>query len=202
MPRQPPEPPRWKGAEALELVYKLNERAFTLLKASATRQRELWCALDSQTIQRAARVPFVILDARFTDGPWWRSVAANQEPTDTSVGSMLWPEPIAEQLVGELLVFAWHTAKSDRRVAQLSLGMALPVAASVAGLTPQQLTEIPARYKGNLRLRWQEDVEFWTRLINAARDGNEGVFSDAAEHAKLLVLGGLIGRPPLAGLPG
>lgn len=67
----------------------------------------------------------------------------------------------------ELLVFAWHTVKWDRQVARLSLGMVPGAVEEIARLTLQQLTEVAVRYRGTLRLRWQEDVEFWTRLIKA-----------------------------------
>lgn len=193
-PTQPPQPPRWKGADALELVYKMNERAFTLLKEGAMQNRDLWSDLDVQAIQRAARFPFVILDVCFTDELLWRSrSAANQRQPAARVGTLLWPEPLAEQLVGELLVFAWHTVKWDRQVARLSLGMMPGVVEAIAGLTPQQLTEVAAQFKSALRLRWQEDVEFWTRLLKAAaREGNEGTLADVHLHAKLLLLGELM----------
>jgi hypothetical protein len=36
---------------------------------------------------------------------------------------------------------------------------------------------------GALRLRWQEDREFWTRLVRAARDGDGETLADIHLHA-------------------
>jgi len=124
----------------LDLVYQLNERSFQLLIDAATQHRELWSALDAAAIQRAARFPFVILDVNFTDAGWWRAVSQNPERSfDEQSDASLWPAEVAEKLLGELLVFAWHTAKWDRRVARLSLGMLPGVVGVISALTPQQL---------------------------------------------------------------
>jgi hypothetical protein len=47
-----------------------------------------------------------------------------------------WPVAIAEQLLHELLIFAWHTVKWDARVARLLLGMSPQVAETLAGSAP------------------------------------------------------------------
>jgi hypothetical protein len=74
--------PLWKGRESLELVHQLNQRCLKLLSDAASdsvcewpaiaQHHELWCALDANTIRRAARFPFLILDLHFTDAQWWR----------------------------------------------------------------------------------------------------------------------------------
>lgn len=205
---QPPLPPRWKGQDSLELVYQLNERALTLLSQfvkqgsglwpGAPESRSVWASVSEQGLQRAARFPFVIVDASFMDEAWWRSVAADPSrviagPTET----LVWPPEASEDLLGELLVFAWHTVKWDRRIARLSLGVISGVADVIATLTPRQLAIVSARHATILRLRWQEDPEFWTRLIKAAGDGDEEALSDIQLHAKLLLSGPLVaGRDP------
>jgi hypothetical protein len=137
---RPPSPPRWKGRDSLALVYQLNERSLQLLRDTATRQREVWSGLDAAAIRRAARFPFVILDVFFNDEGWWKSVL--QKPASSlaqTPAMLLWPAEEAEKLMGELLVFAWHMAKGDWRVAQLSLGMLPGVVEAVAEMTPHQL---------------------------------------------------------------
>jgi len=45
-----------------------------------------------------------------------------------------------------------------------------------------------------LRLRWQEERDFWARLLAAAQDGDEEALSESHLHAKLLLSGTLVAR--------
>lgn len=149
--------------------------------------------IEREGLQRAAGLSSVILDAYFTDEPWRQAIAQNADNfMSEHSGTSAWPPDIGAELMGELLVFAWHTVKLDRRVARLSLGMVPAVADVIAALTPQRLGRIAARHTGALRLRWQEDQDFWIRLATAARDGDETALSDIHLHAKLLLSESLI----------
>jgi hypothetical protein len=199
---QPPSPPLWKGRDSLDLAYQLNERCLKLLREVAgttegvdwpliAHDATLWSTLDAQTIERAARFPFVILDVHFTDVKWWREVINGN---DVPAGPQTWPARVSEQLMSEALVFAWHTAKWDRRVARLSLGVLPAVAELIAALTPQQLATTSGKHSSALRLRWHDHPDFWTRLLIAARDGDEAALAEIHLHAKLLLCGELIWR--------
>ena len=192
----PPAPPQWKGRDSVDLAYQLNQRVFGFVRDIAAARgddwpfiahdRELWAAMDAGAIERAARFPFVALEVHFTDVEWWH---AESKPTEASQ----WPATVSEQLMGELLVFAWHTVKWDKRVARLTLGMVPGVAELMAALTPHQLDALSAKNCSALRLRWQDDRPFWTRLLGAARDDDEEALADIHLHAKLLLSGELIG---------
>jgi hypothetical protein len=196
---RPPLPPLWKGRDSLDLAFEINQRFFRLasdLAANAdadawplTQGRELWSQLDTQTIARAARFPFVILDVHFTRETWWREVI---DGSGAPALPHVWPASVSEHLMSETLVFAWHTAKSDWRVARLSLGMMPAAAQLIAALTPQHLASIAAQHSGALRLRWADDLNFWTRLLVAARDGDEEVLADIHLHAALRLSGELL----------
>jgi len=190
-----PSPPRWKGRDSMELAFQLNTRALNLLKETATQYQELWSRLDTEIIERAAGFPFVILDVNFTDEVWWRSASQRrEEPWRDQPSPSMWPNEVARQLMGELLVFAWHTAKWNRRVARLSLGMSPEVVEIVAALTPHQLDIVSGRHCAALRLRWQAHVDFWKRLVDASFTGNELALAEIRLYAKLLLAGELIGR--------
>lgn len=192
---QPPTPPRWKGGDSLELVYRLNERGLSLLKDGATQHRELWSGLNPEAIQRAARFPFLIVDVHFLDEAWWRSVLLSpQGPIDQGGVACLWTLEAAQKFISEVLVFAWHTARWNRRVAPLVLGMVPSVVEIFRGLTPQELDAVSGLQGGTLLLRWQEEQEFWARLVRAARDGDDEAVADIHLHAKLLLSGELMGR--------
>jgi hypothetical protein len=197
---RPPTPPRWKGSESLDLAFEINQRVLKFVSDWAARpdtlawpltiqNRKLWSTLDSQAIASAARFPFVILDVHFTDVEWWRGMIAGS-PRSTASGA--WPAGISQDLMSETLIFAWHTAKWDWRVARLSLGMLPAVATLIAGLTPQQLARVAKEHSVELRLRWADDKDFWSRLLTAARDGEELILAETHLHAKLLLCGDLI----------
>jgi hypothetical protein len=131
----------------------------------------------------------VILDVHFLDEAWWRAVINGGVASATPHG---WPLSISEQLMHETLIFAWHTAKWDRGVARLSLGMSPVIAELIAALTPQQLSQIPKEHSGALRLRWAEDKDFWTRVLVAARDGDEEALAEIHLHANLRLSGALL----------
>jgi hypothetical protein len=195
---------RWKGGDSLDLVYRFNERALGLLSgvalgsiacdlAGITPYCELWSGLDAEIIRRAARLPFVILDVHFTNETWWRrATELNTASTIASSHLCDWPVNVAEPLMQEMMIFAWYSVKSDRRVARLSLGMSPGVASVIADLSPQQLTQIAHSHSGELRLRWQSNAEFWSELLRAARNEDQNALEEIRLHAKLLLCGELI----------
>lgn len=199
---QPPTPPRWRGRESLDLAFEINQRALKVVSDWAaypdnaawsltTQDRKLWSTLDLQAIAGAARLPFVILNVHFTDLEWWRGVIAGNLESDASDAL---PANISQALMSETLIFAWHTARWDWRVARLSLGMLPAIATLIAGLTPQQLARVSKEHSSALRLRWDDHPDFWTRLLLATRDGDEEVLAEIHLHAKLLLCGELISR--------
>jgi hypothetical protein len=196
---RPPLPPLWKGRDSLDLAFEINQRFFRLASDLAadsdadgwplTLDRELWSKLDAQAIARAARFPFLVLDVHFTREKWWREVIDGTGAPALAHG---WPASVSEHLMSETLVFAWYTAKWDWRVARLSLGMLPAVAQLIAALTPEQLANVSAHHSYALRLRWADESDFWTRLLVAARDGDEEGLADSHLHANLLLSGALL----------
>lgn len=189
-----PTPPRWKGRDSLQLVYQLNARVFTVLRDSSP-QTGLWSMIDEPAIRRAARFPFLAVDVHFTDALWWRSSVTTAK-SPTGVVSGLWPPELAHQLMSEVLVFAWHTVKWDRRVARLVLGMLPAVMDIITTLTPQQLDSIARRCDTAIRLRWEEDRGFWAQLIDAACRGDEERIAELHLYGQLLLSGQLLQQRP------
>ena len=209
----PPSAPRWKGGDSLALVYQLNERCLTALCDWAAspgscelpliaKHRGVWSSIRADDVKRAARFPFVILDVHFEDEGWWR------KPPESGNGARAeatrrncWPPFFAEQLLQEVLIFAWHTVKWDRQVARLSLGMSPGVAEAIAELAPRQLAVIGQQFSGELRLRWQDDMDFWRAVLRAASTGDEDALSEIHRHAKLLLCGELLSRAAASRIP-
>jgi hypothetical protein len=194
---------RWKGGDSLDFVYQFNERALGLLSgvamssipddfAAIAPYRDQWSGLDAEIIRRAARFPFVILDVHFTNETWWQRVIQLKTASTVAPIPCRWPTKVAEPLMQEMMIFAWHSVKSDRRVAWLLLGMSSAVANVIADLSPEQLTQIARSHSSELRLRWQDNADFWSQLLRTARNGDQNALEEIRLHAKLLLCGELI----------
>lgn len=200
----PPAPPRWRGTQSLELVYQLNERSIDALCDVAIRNspevrleviaanRELWARLDADGRQAIARLPFLVLDAHFREEAWWRRAAEQMTRAvpQGGEGNDL-PHELAEQLMHETTMFAWQTARWDKTVAQLSLGMTSGVVAIVATLTPQQIRVIATTQSEGIRVRWDDDVQFWRELLKAANAKEARKLAELHLLAKLRLCGGI-----------
>ena len=91
----------------------------------------------------------------------------------------------------EIAMFAWQTARWDRTVAQLSLGMTASVVEVIAALTPKQVREISDRESQVIEVRWSNDPPLWRDLLLAAVAGNDEKMAELRLHAKLLLCGEL-----------
>lgn len=199
-PDPAPLPPRWKGIQSLNLVHQINERCIGLLCDVAVadarptalpiiaQNRDLWVHLGLEARQKTARIPFVIVDAQFKNEEWWRRAAesdARESEAEESLNGL--PREASEHLMHELTIFAWQTARWDRTVAQMSLGMSPPVVELIAALTPQQVRAIATRDSQGMRVRWADDPRFWRDLLVAAKAGNDEKLAEIHLHAKLLL---------------
>lgn len=175
----PPSPPRWKGAQSLDLVRQLNLRSVELLCRVAENcdstleavalNREAWIGASRDARHSLAMLPFILVDARFMDADWWRRVSAidlHQHGARSDPNGL--PEDSSAELMQETLMFAWQTARWDRLAAQFLLGMSFRVANIIAGLTPQQVRTIAEREPQAVRIRWGDDPVFWQDLLSAA----------------------------------
>lgn len=198
-PEGPPKPPRWKGVQSLDLVYQLNERCMELLSKVAAsdacaaalpivaENRDLWSRLECEPRRIAARLPFVVLDVHFADQGWWQRVTSScSEQRASEARCKLLPPEASEQLMHETVMFAWQTARWDRTVAQMVLGMSRSVAELISSLTPRQILAIATRESQSIGVRWANDPRFWRDLLLAAQTGNDERLADVQLHAKLL----------------
>jgi hypothetical protein len=134
-----------------------------------------------------------MVDIHFTDIAWWQQV---REPVSKDTfdarGPAHLPKNIAEQLMHETLMFAWHAAQSDSRVACLTIGMSGEVSTVIAGMTAREIRDIASKHGGEVGPRWRESPELWRKLLLAAQRGDEAALADVHLHAKLLLSGELL----------
>lgn len=193
---------RWKGAQSIGLAQQLNEQfidlfcdlshdapagiAFPLVAAT----QFLWRGLDQTARKRLAYFPFVIVDLRFGDLQWWRAAAGNG--VNGRVRPAGEPPTRYEDLALETLMFAWQVAREDRSVAMMIFAMPLPVADCIAELTMQQVRMFAAQSAKCLRIRWDQDQNFWRKLLMAVRDPDEAALAGLRREAKLHFCGELV----------
>lgn len=200
-----PSPPDWRGAPSIRLAHQLNEQCIDLFCELAidsspeipwslvTANRDLWIRLDASARKRLAQFPFVIVDVCFKDEAWWRTVAQAQPAaprTHTAPGTM--PSTRHDHLVLETLMFAWQAAREDRYIAQMVFAMTPQVADRIAALTMQQVRTIAVEGSRYLRIRWDNEPQFWRELLICAREGDEAALTELRRDAKLLFCGELI----------
>jgi hypothetical protein len=144
-----------------------------------------------------------LADARFQDRRWWTAITDAEESGAHSSAS---PSEAADQSVRELmtevLMLAWYTARSDPRIAAVLLGLTPEVAGRIAGLGPPGVRRIAARQCAQLQLRWSSNVRFWKQLIAAAQQGDQDLLTEVHLYglqltgAVVLGLGGSADVPP------
>ena len=199
---------RWRGTPSIRLAHQLNERCIDLFCELAidsspdvpwplvSSNRDLWVRLDAAARKRLAEFPFVIVDVRFKDETWWRSLGQEPPaaPRDHAISSAI-PQRY-DYLALETLMFAWHLAREDRQVARMVFAMAPAVVECVAALTMQQVRALGFHGARFLRIRWDDKPRFWRELLISACDEDEAALTALHRDAKLLFCGELLHVTP------
>lgn len=196
-----PAPPRWKGVRALDLIHRLNERGLELCSQALTEtlehdlpelltlHRDLWLTLDIEARGRTARVTFVMVDVRLDDVIWWRNALSMASSIDGWPSGGRLPARIAQELMHETLMFAWHAVQADAKLARSILGVSDDVSVLIAGLTMRDVREIATRHGNVVRLRWPHLSSLWGKLLAAGKNGDRDALNEAHLHFKLLHCG-------------
>lgn len=195
--RQQPVPPRWNGIQSLDLVHELNVRCIELLAQEATTNVDLglpfvaknillWKNLTDESQRRLATLPFLLMNVHFQNEAWWRIAITGDSSKDLirTIGEVL-PDHVSKQLMHEVSLFAWQTARWDKTVARMSLGMAPAVCDLLASLTPRQILAIASREFRAISVRWAGDSVFWGEMIDAATVADTVRLADLRLHAGL-----------------
>jgi len=181
-----PRAPLWTGRPCLnpgtlDSLAALNEEALELIAEEAARDpptvppllRELQAplrALDAAARQRAARCPYLLLDAGFASGARWSREERERQVHDGNAGV---PAPFftvqrAPRVLRLVLTFGWHLARSERTAARLLLGMSEGCAERLGACTLPQVEALAQAQLHWLRPRWPEYPRAWQELLAAA----------------------------------
>ena len=194
-------PYRWPRARMLRDISQLNGRLLESL-AECTRSNPtagkdvlgitagLLADLDKVALRRAASIPVLLLDLRFSDVEWWTSAARCDE-------EMLAPEPLRypcqAALARELLWVAWAALREDSSTASVFLGIRSPVATVIEDLSPRQIEFLGSTSGVHLRPRCAGNPSFWKRLVAAASSRDNSALSALHVYALQLMAGESLG---------
>jgi len=184
----------WLRPGTLDSLVELNESCLALLAAQAEVRggpasalleplAARWRALDASARHRAARCPYLLLDAGFGDPVRWRTACTAPHVADAGRDRYggWFSVPSAAGVARLVFIFAWHLARSQPAAARLLLGMAVPSATLISRCTLRQVQELAEIHTAWLRPRWPTRVQVWRELLTAASAGD----SAALERARL-----------------
>lgn len=175
----------WLQADALEALAELNEQCLDLLCEQAVARaarpppallRELeglWCGLDGGARRRAARCPFLLVDAGFTRAArrLWLYEGSVRDRDWLPAPAPFFTVPRTVPVTRLVLAYAWHLARSEPAAGRLFLGLSGPCVDLVAARTLRQIIQLAESEPGLLRPRWTDRVHVWRDLLLAAQAG-------------------------------
>lgn len=185
--------------ETFAPVVEINEQALAALQQLALagegsrwpllrELRSLWQELDGAALGRAARCPYVLLDAGFADPCRWLA-ARGREVCDVQRPEALFAPREALPIARLLLIYAWHLARTRRLAARFVLGMSASGAEALAGCTLAQITRVAEGRPDWLVPRWPQRLDAWRQLLQAAL-GDESAGLEQAQLRGLQMLAG------------
>ena len=190
----------WLHAEALATLAELNEQCLELLCAQAAapahpgpallaQLEPLWSGLDADARRRAARCPFLLVDAGFThaaDLPWGMPITVcDREPPQARAAFFTVPRAI--EVARLVLAYAWHLARSERAAARLFLGLPARCAERMAACSLRQAIEAAESEPGLLRPRWSDRLGVWRELLRAGASGESSAMDRFRTHGLQLL---------------
>ncbi|HVO46204.1 MAG TPA: hypothetical protein VMT29_07690 [Steroidobacteraceae bacterium] len=189
----------WSGQETLRCLAELNEQCLALLAEQAERPppgavtmlrevADLWARMDEASRARAARCPFLLFDAGFTDPVRWRwAVGPHVGELPPPGFSTFFTIPDVSKVAQQVLTTAWHIVRTQPMGAALYLGMPGYCVNAFRACSIRQLTRVAELYGGWLRPRWSGRVRVWRQLLLAAMAADEPALERARMHGVQLL---------------
>src|SRR5580658_819360 len=201
----PPKVGSWDSA-LLAPVAEINEHMLELLKQMAVAPevtgeraaprlvstlRGQWRRLDAKAQHRLAGCPYLLLDADFAQPErWHRRLSDGVMDGPSRAGYFVGCHGIA--LVRRMLLLAWHLARCNRLMAQLTLGLTSPVADAIAAARLRDLEAIAELAPAWIVPRWEQQPIVWQQLLSAACRGQGILLRQAQLQGLQLLAGGTI----------
>jgi hypothetical protein len=173
----------WPCEETLGTLAELNAQCLELMTEQSLLRApnappmfreivDLWSRLDVASRRRAARCPFLLVDAGFADPYRWRWVGGDRVGDREPVSyTAFFTASGATKLAHQVFTNAWYIARTQRLATPLYLGMPVHCAGLLAACTISQVGELGNQHAGWLRPRWAGRVRIWRELLLTAISG-------------------------------
>jgi|GEM_PF-2367235 len=141
--------------------------SFDLLRIIAPQLK----ALDREALVRVSERPYLLVDFRFQDTPWWHSLESGNASTSDTLTWNAHAHRAAFDLAQRALTLAWHSVDTQRAAAILNLGISPGVADTLRHLPLQEINRIADTHVHAMTPPWLNRPLMWCRLLDAAKDG-------------------------------
>lgn len=193
------------NAQCVELLGEMARRPGALLPPLLAGAPQAWRMLTPGDCLRLAAVPWLLVDAGFSESGYWRGLGegAVRELAAPLVFAPLSGAPFfgveARGLLRRVLMFSWHLCRTRPQLARIALGIP-PLAAQALGrLRLAELDALAERHPGALRPRWENSPGLWRLLLASAQAGDGGRLADASlQGIQMLAASCLPPKPPPA----
>jgi hypothetical protein len=168
-------------AGVLATLVELNEQLLELLAGAETHgflATELR-TLAPQQRARLARCPYLLIDARFAEPQYWQGPLLRVMDTQAQG---CFASADGRTLLRRCLLFAWHLASTNRVMARVTLGMDTLCAEQLTQCRLRDLEWLAELSPAWIRPCWQDQPQFWQRLIAAARRDNRPLLRQLQWH--------------------
>ncbi len=179
----PPVAPGWLNQRERRLVEELNARLIEgMLKQADVTHARNWVIdrglllgklsyLNDSTRSRIAKIPIVLLEADFTNGPMWSKAAKGY--AITRMEDSLWLDGYdLHVLARSLFTFCWHFTQVHPEGAGIVLGMAEETTTVFANLSLHELERLILQRSHWVRPRWEAEWQRWDNLLDLAEAGD------------------------------
>jgi hypothetical protein len=155
-------------AMLIEMARSDREPPFALVRSLAPRLLEL----DAVAREKAGDRPYLLLDFRFQDGPWWQAHLEGRGETSEGPWASCFPRMAAVELARRSLTLAWHTAGTRLAEFSVSLGISREVTSVLCRMKLEELERLAELRIDVMRPRWVNRLSLWRRLLDAAKSGD------------------------------
>lgn len=194
---------------SLEELHELNERCLMLLQRLAVGRRgdmprflvplipEIR-KLEADAISAIAHQPFLLIDFAFGKPKVLREVLM-ADPASLRFPALraTFPEADAKALVRGALLLARNVCRHHPAHAGLLLGLDPSLLPLMAELRLPDLEDVAERYPHQLRLRWENRIDVWERLVAAGTSADPGACHQFRMYGMQLIAGEI--KPALPG---
>jgi hypothetical protein len=186
---------------ALEGLHELNERCLTLLKRLAvghpgdlprflTPLIPQFRKLEADAISCVAHQPFLLMDFGFGKPKVWRDLLTiDPAPLRFPSPRATFPQADAKALVRGALLLAKNVCRHHPAHAGLLLGLDPSLQTLLAELRLPDLEGIAEQHPHQLRLRWENRVDVWERLLVAGTSADPGACHQFCMYGMQLIAG-------------